>query len=128
LTTSPEAAWASFALLTWLLPSAGILMTGYLINIAPAVRNGLFYAMLAAAAISAIAVRYGWGITPMRIPRKKLPGRIVPEAWFRCKRMERIPDQARERAEQQKTQTSVRPGANKTAIHHESCFVRTATT
>jgi len=128
LTTGPEAAGANFALLAWLLPAAGILTTGQLINLAPAIRDGLFYAMLAAAAISAMAVRDGWGIAPRRIPRKRLPGHIVPEAMVRCKRMERLPDQARERADQQKTQTSVRPGTNKTAFHNESCFVRTATT
>jgi len=102
-------------------PATGILMTGYFINIAPATRNGVFYAMLAAGACFAVAAMGSREIAPMRLQRKKLPGRILPEEPCRCERTEQIPDQARERAEtwKQETQTSVRTGANKTVFERK---------
>jgi hypothetical protein len=131
LTTGAETARANWiACLPCLLLAASILVTGYFNNIAPAIRNGLFFAMLAAAAGFVVAVRDGGGITSLRAQRKKLPGRILPETPCRCERTEQIPDQARERAEnwQQKTQTSVRPGASKTVLHNENRFARAAKT
>jgi hypothetical protein len=50
------------------------------INIAPAIVNGLFYALLAAAAGSAIVAIGGGGIAPMRAEWEKWLGRIEQEA------------------------------------------------
>jgi MFS family permease len=81
------------------------------INIAPAIVNGLFYAMLAVVAGSAIVAIGGGGIAPMRTQWEKLLGRIEQEAPRWRERMEHLPDQAKQRAEawKQETQTSARP-------------------
>ena len=88
------------------------------IQIAPAIVNGLFYALLAIVAGSATVAIGGGGITPMRAQWEKLLGRIEREAPQLRERMERIPDRARERAEAWKpeTQTSARPGGEQSSF------------
>jgi hypothetical protein len=76
------------------------------IHIAPAIVNGLFYALLAIVAGSAIVAIGGGGIVPMRAQWEKLLGRIEREAPQLRERMERMPDRARE----VETQTSAKPG------------------
>jgi hypothetical protein len=69
------------------------------INIAPAIVNGLFYAMLAIIAGSAIIAIGGGGIIPMRTQWEKVLGRIEREAPVLRQRAERLPEATEQRAE-----------------------------
>jgi len=69
------------------------------INIAPAIVNGLFYAMLAVVAGSAIIAIGGGGIGPMRKQWERAMGRMEEEAPRLRERVQRVPERARERAE-----------------------------
>jgi hypothetical protein len=69
------------------------------IKIAPAIVNGLFYALLAIVAGSAIVAIGGGGIAPMRAQWEKMLGRMEREAPRLRERLEQMPDRARERAE-----------------------------
>ena len=129
-TTGVEAIGAALrACLPCLLLAAGILMTGLLLNIAPAIRRGLFYAMLGAGAGSAFALTDGRGNTPPPVRRKKFPGFIMPEALWQSALMEQIPDQAREWAEPEIRKPRKGPaGAGKTVFPTEDCFALAAIT
>lgn len=69
------------------------------INIAPAIVNGLFYAMLAIVAGSAIVAIGGGGIVPMRSQWEKALGRMEREAPQLKQRMQEMPQRSEERAE-----------------------------
>ena len=99
-------------LAAFVIVATGIFAALSQIKIAPAIVNGLFYAMLAVVAGSAIVAIGGGGIAPMRAQWEKLLSRIEQEAPRLRERMGQIPDQARERAEawKQETQTSARTG------------------
>ena len=62
------------ACLPLLLLAVGILMTGYLKHIAPAIKNELFYAVLAAGAGYVIAAMGGGSAAPLRDLRKRISG------------------------------------------------------
>jgi hypothetical protein len=81
------------------------------INIAPAIVNGLFYAMLAIVAGSAIIAIGGGGIIPMRAQWEKALDRIHKDAPALRKRAGEAPDVARQRAETWKedAQSAPRP-------------------
>lgn len=72
------------------------------INIAPAIVNGLFYAMLAIVAGSAIVAIGGGGIVPMRSQWEKALGRMEREAPQLKQRMQEMPQRSEERAEARK--------------------------
>jgi Conserved TM helix. len=83
------------------------------INIAPAIVNGLFYALLAVVAGSAIVAIGGGGIVPMRRQWEKALGRMEQEAPKIRERMEQPPTRIVETAEPgiQKTPDPIRhPG------------------
>jgi hypothetical protein len=69
------------------------------INIAPAIVNGLFYAMLAILAGTAIVAIGGGGIIPMRARWEKALGRIEREAPQLRQRAEQMPEATEQRAE-----------------------------
>jgi MFS family permease len=83
------------------------------IQIAPAIVNGLFYAMLAIIAGSAIIAIGGGGIGPMRGQWEKALGRLEQEAPRVRERLQHAPQIAQERAETWKKeveQTTRQPG------------------
>lgn len=84
--------------------SIAILMIGIFaalnqVGIAPAIVNGLFYAMLAVVAGSAIIAIGGGGIQPMRAEWEKFIGRIHEEAPKLRGEMEKAPERAKETVE-----------------------------
>ncbi|MGN6555347.1 MAG: mechanosensitive ion channel family protein [Verrucomicrobiota bacterium] len=83
------------------------------INIAPAIVNGLFYAMLAIVAGSAIVAIGGGGIVPMRSQWEKALGRMEREAPQLKQRMQEMPQRSEERAEVWKQQATREPGPEK---------------
>jgi hypothetical protein len=98
------------------LAAAGIVATGMFaalnqINIAPAIVNGLFYALLAIIAGSAIIAIGGGGIAPMRAQWEKAINRMQQEAPRLRERMQQMPERAGERAEawKQQGQAATRP-------------------
>jgi len=72
------------------------------INIAPAIVNGLFYAMLAIIAGSAIIAIGGGGIIPMRGLWERTLKRMEQEAPQLRERLQQLPGRAGERAEEWK--------------------------
>jgi MFS family permease len=87
------------------LAAAFIIATGIFaalnqINIAPAIVNGLFYALLAIIAGSAIIAIGGGGVVPMRAQWEKALGRIEREAPRLRERAAQAPQRAQERAEE----------------------------
>lgn len=84
--------------------AAAIVVTGIFaalnqINIAPAIVNGLFYAVLAVLAGSAIVAVGGGGIIPMRAQWEKALTRIERESHFVSQRGKSLPDVAEQRSE-----------------------------
>jgi hypothetical protein len=79
------------------------------INIAPAIVNGLFYALLAIVAGSAIIAIGGGGIGPMRVQWEKALARIQKDAPHLRQRGGEAPDLARQRAETWKEETQSPP-------------------
>lgn len=69
------------------------------INIAPAIVNGLFYAMLAIVAGSTIIAVGGGGIVPMRERWERALGRIEREAPQLRQRAQQMPEATEQRAE-----------------------------
>jgi len=100
-------------LVSALIVATGIFAALNQINIAPAIVNGLFYALLAIIAGSAIIAIGGGGIVPMRAQWDKLLGRIEREAPRIRQRVREMPDHTQERAEawtQSNQGESRRPG------------------
>jgi MFS family permease len=85
------------------------------INIAPAIVNGLFYAMLAIIAGSAIIAIGGGGIMPMRAQWEKVLNRVEKEAPKLRERAEAAPEVARQRAGawEQEAKAATRQGEHK---------------
>lgn len=79
--------------------STGIFAALNQINIAPAIVNGLFYALLAIIAGSAIVAIGGGGIVPMRAQWEKALGRIEREGPLLRHRAEKMPEATEQRAE-----------------------------
>jgi len=86
-------------LVSALIVATGIFAALNQINIAPAIVNGLFYALLAIIAGSAIIAIGGGGIAPMRAQWDKVLGRIEREGPRLRERAREMPDRAQERAE-----------------------------
>ena len=78
------------------------------INIAPAIVNGLFYAMLAIFAGSAIIAIGGGGIQPMRARWERALDRLDREAPILRQRAEQMPEATEQRAETWKKGDEVR--------------------
>jgi hypothetical protein len=92
-----------------LIIATGIFAALNQINIAPAIVNGLFYAMLAIIAGTTIIAVGGGGIVPMRSQWEKALARFEREAPAIRERAQQAPEVAQERAETWKQEAQAHP-------------------